>query len=395
MNKQITLFQLLGFASEAISINFPEAVWFHCEISDVKVKSGYAFLELQECDPNGKKVAACQASIWSQQMYLFSKFQKITGTSLQKGMKVLMLGELRFDPQWGMKISIKDIDPSWTLGETEKNNKLIKEQLIAEKLWDLNKIKKTPKDFYNVAVLCPANSAGEGDFFVEAQKLENMNLCKFTTYHSVFEGQSTQAQIVAALKKIQQDQLLLDTPFDALCIIRGGGSATGFTWLNNYEILKHVCQSELPVFSGIGHEKDSTLIDEVANLNFGTPSKVIGYITQTIVQQALDAENNWQTIKNQSLKTLSQAENFIEQAKIDLKNLSNNIISQAEAVVSALAQEINGLGPNSVLKKGYAIVRMADKVVLNGSSISEKNEDIEIQFSDRKLKAKLLKNKNL
>lgn len=358
--KHITLTDFLQRISDAITNGEPFPVWVHCEISDIKTRANYAFLDLQEVDEKGTKLATSQAAVWSQVFHkVFSHFQRVTGQPLQRGMRVLLLVEATMSPQWGFRLIVKDIDPSWTLGDAEKNNEEIRKKLKEEGIWNKNKSLSVPKDFFKVAVICPEKSAGEGDFFSEANKLMNKNICHFTTYTSAFEGQNVLSQMVGALWKIKKD-VESGIHYDAVCIIRGGGATTGFTWLNQYEIIKLVAELPVPVFSGIGHEKDTTLIDEVAFQSFGTPSKVIGAIIGQVILNAETAFNAWQEIDQLIGNVLTNMDTQIGKMKEDIFFFSENILNQAQVKIDDTWKECIGLGPLSTLSRGYCILKGID-----------------------------------
>ncbi|MEA3404113.1 MAG: exodeoxyribonuclease VII large subunit [Pseudomonadota bacterium] len=295
----------------ALRASFPGALWVIAEISNINRNRGHLYLELSESNEQGKTLASCRAMIWqSSAERLLSRFETETGSELSVGQKVLMLAEVSFHEQYGFSFIIQDIDPSFTLGELEAKLNDIRKKLIFEGLYGLNKQLLLAEDFFRVAVIAPPAAAGLGDFRVDADILQNSGLCEFTYFYSSFQGEQVEKEMTSALEAIES--LHSANPFDALVIIRGGGAKLDLSHLNIYDIAKRVCQAQLPVLTGIGHERDNTILDEVAHTRFDTPSKVIAAIRNKIFQQAQQAKQNWQHIDQSSRLRVKHLQQDIE-----------------------------------------------------------------------------------
>jgi exodeoxyribonuclease VII large subunit len=191
---------------------------------------------------------------------------------------------------------IKDLDPTYTIGDLAAKLAAIRDTLQKEGIYNKNKQLKLPMDFTRVAVLSPNAAAGLGDFKREASLLESYKLCSFYYYTAQFQGLEAAEELANVLNEIFVAHNEID--FDVIVIIRGGGSAIDLAWLNDYRIAKIICEGQVVVYSGIGHERDNTIIDEVAGCRFDTPSKVIAHIFSTIVHNAKEALVHATEIKN-------------------------------------------------------------------------------------------------
>ena len=177
--------------------------------------------------------------------------------------------------------------PSYTLGDLAAKLARIRDRLVKEGLYDRNKGLTAPTDFVRVAVISPSTSAGLGDFRRETDRLQDAGLCDFTYYNATFQGTEAPSSIRTAVNEALAAHR--QRPFDALVIIRGGGSVTDLAWLNDLELALLLCRSPVPVFTGIGHERDGTVLDEIAHRRFDTPSKVALHIASSIKDNALAA----------------------------------------------------------------------------------------------------------
>lgn len=312
--KSVSLSFLLAKVQNTLQQGFPQAVWVRAEIANLSERRGHLYLELSENDEQGQSLASCRAMIWaSNASRLVERFQHITGSALKDGQKVLIQVSVSFHEKFGFSLVVQDLDPNFTLGEIEANLIAIRKQLINEGIYQLNKQLTLPPDLFRVAVISPPNAAGLGDFRAEADLLEKYKLCEFTYFHSAFQGDQVLNEMLSAFDAFAA--LHAKKPFDVLAIIRGGGAKLDLNPLNQYELAKAITQVNIPVLSGIGHERDNTILDEVACVRFDTPSKVIGGIWHIISDSAKQAKQHWQLIERQSQQTLQRFQAQLQQLK--------------------------------------------------------------------------------
>jgi len=330
--KGISLSQLMMQVQGAMRQAFPGAVWVKAELANLNERRGHLYLELSETAESGQPIANCRAMIWQSQVKrLLERFALETGSALKAGQKVLLLAEANFHEKFGFSLVIQDLDPSFTLGELEANLNKIRQQLIADKLYDLNKNQPFPKDFFRVAVIAPPNAAGLGDFRADADQLQAANLCEFKYIYSAFQGDRVEAEMLAAFEAF--NGLHNAKAFDALIIIRGGGAKLDLNPLNVYSLAKQIAQISVPVLTGIGHERDTTILDEVACMRFDTPSKVIAGIRQSIFSRAQKAHQHWLMIERASRL-------YVQQQKQSLINFENRVQRQSLAITEKLKQNL-------------------------------------------------------
>lgn len=355
LEETYSLSDFLGAISGVIAETFEGKFWITAELSSAHAKSkGYWVLELQEVDDAGQKLAQTQALVWANAVpRVIYRFEKTTKQKLSQGMKVRLLVSASFHPQWGFRLTCDDIDPNWTLGEAEANNKRIQEKLEKEGVWSNQKKLILPKDFYHVGVVAPDTSAGLEDFLKEADVLSSFNLTSFVVEQAPFEGQNAKTGIPNAIEKL----VSLYPHLDAICVVRGGGASSGIATLNDEQIVRSICLCPIPVISGIGHERDNTLVDDVANTKCGTPSKTIAFITQSIVQQAQQARQHMNEVEQIVQQRVSLMRQSLSEQYLSLEHTSVSLVKQARQEIGSLFQQSLQLGPKQTLARGYALVK--------------------------------------
>jgi exodeoxyribonuclease VII large subunit len=314
----MSLSTLLNRCGSVIKSAFPEPVWVRMEISQIKSSGGHLYMgAIERADDDGRELAKTTAMIWSSNVTkLVRKFATGTGMELAPGIQVLVLVKPEFRAQYGMGLQIVDIDPSYTLGNLDARLKRIRTALEESGDANRNRSLPSPDDFFHVGVISPAGAAGLDDFQAGANLLAAAGLCKFTYFEAVFQGERTKESMKQAM--VEAHHAHEAAPFDALAIIRGGGAAADLHWLDEYLIARMVCRFHCPVFTGIGHERDTSILDEYANKAFGTPSKVIAHIKETIARKAAQGYEDWTTIFQAAAARLGAAEAKIDQRKADI-----------------------------------------------------------------------------
>jgi exodeoxyribonuclease VII large subunit len=242
---------------------------------------------------------------------------------------------------------IKELDPAYTVGDLAAKLAALRERLQKEQLYHKNKQLPMPGDFTKVAVLSPNAAAGLGDFQREASLLTKLQLCNFHYYTVQFQGANASREITAAIEQILADNQ--QERFDALVIIRGGGAAIDLAWLNDYAIAKVICESKLIIFAGIGHQRDNTIVDEIAGCRFDTPSKVIAQIFHVIANNAKQALADATLIKHRVesifINYLNSSKDFLNStltaAKVAILKAEQNTHEKYTGVLS---------GTNNIIK---------------------------------------------
>ncbi|QWZ59931.1 exodeoxyribonuclease VII large subunit [Acinetobacter pittii] len=401
---QFSLSEYLGTVQEVIRVAFDEPVWVKAEIRNLNVKGGHYYLELAEKDAETDKViASCKATIWKfSASKIVLKFERETGIEISSDLNVLIKIRARFDPQYGFSVNIEEIDSSFTLGEIAKRYQQIIERLTQEGLIHKNKLLPTPFDIQNVLVIAPQNAAGLGDFKKDADALERNGICHFVYHTATFQGNTAATSLIESLGSgLRQWASTFNFPPDLIVIIRGGGAVNDLAYLNDYELAALLCKRSVPVWVGIGHEKDRTILDEIAHRSFDTPSKVIAGIRNHIVERVQEAVDSLQTIKllsqhqittyqskNDQLLhhikasaqgQLNSAHRLLDQMKERIQFSSQQQVKFSLAQIESLMKEILLQNPKQVQAKGYAIVRSEGKAIRSIHQISSPAIAIEMQ----------------
>ena len=402
--QQLSLSEYLATVQEVIHLTFDGAVWVKAEIRNLSIKGGHYYLELAEKDEESHKViASCKGTIWkftAQKIIL--KFERESGIELSKDLNVLIKVKARFDPQYGFSVNIEDIDSSFTLGDIAKRYQQILLRLTEEGLLNNNKQLPVPFDIQNVLVIAPENAAGLGDFKKDADALAQAGVCHFVYHSATFQGNTASASIIqvlgSALRRWAQDYSIAP---DLIVIIRGGGAVNDLAYLNDYDLAALLCKRTVPIWVGIGHEKDRTILDEIAHRSFDTPSKVIAGIRNLIVERVNEVSTALQTIKllsqhqlityqsqsDQYLKTIktltqnqiNEAQRSVDMLKSDTQYLAQQQIKLASQQVESLMRETLLQNPRNVMAKGYAIVRSQGKAIRSIQQITDQELQIELK----------------
>lgn len=366
MNAQsITLSQMLGLVKEAVGMLFDKGLWLTAEVLQVS-GGAHRYIELVEYDSDRKELAKTRGVVWKGSSGVLDKFQKCTGNPLSSGMKILFKAIPKFSEVHGLSLTVLDIDPTYTLGDMEARLNQIRQHLKENGWWSMNRSLKTPLEFCRLAVISPADAAGLGDFRVAADRLEKAGLCEFRYYPAAFQGDEAANQIVDQMVKVLDEHKV--QPFDALVMIRGGGDKAGLYHLNNRRLATAVCRFPLPIMVGIGHERDSVLIDEIANVRFATPSLLVSEIRHTIIQNAQRAMANWERLNHLANQVLLRADSQCDQLVAKLVEGASNQLTSAdnslERLHMRLTHEASGCVSNaeqSIQKLGKVFVRRADE----------------------------------
>lgn len=277
MHDRLTLFELNTQIRDVLQDEFAATVWIISEISEIKEnRSGHCYLDLiEKAEDSDEITARARATIWSYTWRIIkSYFETVTGRPFVQGIKVLMQVAVEFHPAYGLSLNVKDIDPTYTLGDLARRRREIVEQLEAAGIMDMNKELSFPTVAQRIAVISSATAAGYLDF---VNQLED-NAHGFRFEHTLFEAYMQGSAAVSSILNAFDEIFAQEQNFDVVVIIRGGGAAVDLNCFDNFELAYAVAQFPLPVLTGIGHEKDDTIIDMVAHTRMKTPTAVAEFL---------------------------------------------------------------------------------------------------------------------
>lgn len=401
---QFSLKEYLSTVQEVIKLTFDTPVWVKAEIRNLNIKAGHYYLELAEKDPdNDQVIASCRATIWKfAAQKIVTPFERETGIELSRDLNVLIKVKASFDPQYGFSLNIVEMDSSYTLGDIARRYQEIVQRLTAEGLIERNRQLPTPFDLNRILVIAPENAAGLGDFKKDADALADAQVCEFVYHSATFQGntapQSIRQSLAQGLKQWAEDYT---TAPDLIVIIRGGGAVNDLAYLNDYELAALLCKRSVPIWVGIGHEKDRTILDEIAHRSYDTPSKVIAGIRNHIVERVQDVITNLQIIQRSSRQQIQSYQNQNDQLLTLIQSIANAKVSDAFKEVTQLKSNISNLArqqtriaqqqieallretliqnPKTVLSKGYAIVRQQGHAM---RSVHELESEVQVEMQD-------------
>ena len=281
MNERFSLSELNGEVKKVLSANFTAPVWVVGEISEINVNSnGHCYLTLiEKGDAEDRIVAQARATIWSYTFRMLRPFfETTTGQQLTDGIKVLLQVSVEFHELYGFSLNVRNIDPTYTLGDQARKRREIIRRLTDEGVFTMNKELELPVVPQKIAIISSPSAAGYEDFMEQLNK--NPKGYHFYTrlFPAVMQGNQAEQSIVDALDRIYP----YEDFFDLVVIIRGGGSQVDLSCFDNYQVAYHVTQFPLPVLTGIGHEKDDSIVDLVAHTRLKTPTAVAEFILEGV-----------------------------------------------------------------------------------------------------------------
>lgn len=340
--KGMTLSQLLAGVAQAVAQAFKAGVWTMVEVVEARTKNGHVYLELSERTSEGNVLATAKATLWATTANkILPEFERATGATIAPGIKLLVRAKPVFKAQYGFSIEIDAIDPEYTLGDLEARKREIRTRLKQEGIFDANKKLPAPWDFNAVLVLAPQGAAGLGDFQAEATRLERFGICCFIYAASRFQGEGAALEIKQALlAALQQLQDSGRPAPDAVVIIRGGGAVNDLAWLNDYDLAKTICTLPVPVLTGIGHERDNTILDEVANIRFDTPSKVAAGIEQVIKRRVEEVKASFELLTNFARRAVNGAHGRVDRDFVAIQAGAVRQVATARQTSTDLMNEL-------------------------------------------------------
>lgn len=397
----ITLQQLNQQVASVIHATFDEPVWITAELSDVRVaNNGHCYMQLVEKDPKrGTMLAFANAHIWSNRWWLIrDSFQQQTGQAFQSGLKVLLLVEVTMHEAYGYSLNILDVDPTYTLGEMARRRMEILAQLKQDGVIDMNRELPFPALPQRIAIISAEGAAGYGDFCHQLHDNE-WGLCFYThLFPAIMQGQQTESSVISALERIA----LYEDLFDVVVIIRGGGASADLASFDSYELALNIANFPLPVITGIGHDRDQTVLDHVAHTSVKTPTAAAALLIDTLSQQlsALQQlqediiDNTRGRIEQEQLRlhrminlvrgthiALGQQINRLTLTAERIKFLSTQRLQNDQQKLSYIERTIQMAQPDNLLKRGFSITRINGHAVRSVSEVPP-GAELQIQTAD-------------
>jgi exodeoxyribonuclease VII large subunit len=432
---------------------FEKPRWIVAEISEIKENySGHCYLDLVEkAEDSDNLLAKARATIWASAYRMLKPyFVTSTGYDLVAGIRIMVSATVEYHPVYGLSLNVKDIDPSYTLGDVERKRQEIISRLEKEGVINMNRDTHLADVPQKIAVISSKTAAGFEDFLTQLKHNPYGYRFYVKLYPAVMQGQKAEGSIIEALERVFE----MEGFFDAVVIIRGGGSKSDLACFDSYEIAFHISQFPIPVITGIGHEQDDTISDMVAHTRLKTPTAVAGFLVdrlasfearldeyseylvnasrsilhesrlklQLLLQRTITASRSYVAGRNEELlRRTSDARLLVRQILGDhsirllrlgevLKNSARNIPvwkkMEAENLTSRLVHQVHAfLGnerkrldnytklktyaePSQILRLGFSITRLRDKALKNISPLT-RGDLIETELSQGKFESKV------
>ena len=409
-HQHITLSELQRHIKQALESALPLPVWVAAEVSELKVNySGHCYMELVEkSEPTkgGTAIPRAQARavIWrSQYAMIASYFEAETGSRLAVGMKILAKVMVSYHELYGLSLQIIDLDASYTLGEVERQKQMTIAQLQRDGVWDMNREVELPLLTQRIAVVSSSAAAGYRDFCNELR--EGGYAFRLTLFDAVVQGQAAEESICRALADVAQRQ----EEFDVVVLIRGGGSASDLSCFNSYRLCSYVAQFPLPVITGIGHDKDTSVADMVAHTPLKTPTAVAAWLTERMAQQDGWLEEAAMRLAEAATRATQREQLRLERMSGEVMRLGGTYCERAQARLAMLKEQLSaevarfidrrqmflataegvveGRKPDNILRMGFAIVRCDGRAVKSAEALV--GREVEIELAKGKVKAKV------
>jgi exodeoxyribonuclease VII large subunit len=342
---QISLSELNNKVKGVIQDNFFENIWIVAEIGEIKFnRNGHAYLELIEKDETSDKIIAkASATIWSYTLRMLKPyFETTTGQELHAGLKIMVAVSVEFHELYGFSLNIRDIDPAYTLGDIERRRLEIIRQLEEEGVLEMNKELELPLVIQKVAIISSSTAAGYEDFMKQLQNNQYGYSFYTKLFPAMMQGSQTEPTIIQALEHIYE----YEDFFDVVVIIRGGGSRSDLMSFDNYNLAYYITQFPIPIISGIGHEKDTSIVDLVSHTSLKTPTAVAEFLIDELYEFDQNLDDSLSNI-------YSFAADKLDTENDRLEGLSNRLVPLLQSRLSNETKRLELAGQKiSLLSKG-------------------------------------------
>lgn len=422
----LTLFELNNIIRRTLDYSLSEAYWLQAELSEASESRGHCYLEfIQKDRQDGRLIAKARGQIWANRWnFIRPHFIRQTGQPLSAGMQVLVQVQVTFHELYGYSLNVLDIDPTYTLGDMARRRQEILNKLREQGIDQMNKELPLPLCLQRIAIISSPTAAGYGDFCNQLESNRD-NLIFYTQlFPALMQGEGVAQSIIQALNAIAASQ----EQWDVVVIIRGGGSTADLSGFDNLALAENVAQFPLPIITGIGHERDDTIIDMVAHTRVKTPTAAAELLIHHQTEQLNEVLNLSDRIHTASTLLLKQAAVQLQtytlrlpsivtslqnsqRARIDrlthtMQNAAFQRIAHCNSIHDILAHRlqaatlqllqrqttqldilqhrIQAADPQHILQFGYSITRLNGKAVRNASEL-QSGDILETTFFNGKI----------
>ena len=386
----LSLYELAHLIRLTLREGLPDSYWVQAELSEVReAYNGHCYVELvQKAERGNALVAKARGTIWAN-VYKMLKpyFEQATGQTFTAGIKVLLQVSVEYHEQYGLSLTVHDIDPTYTLGDMARRRREIIQQLEEEGVLTLNKELTMPSVPQRIAVISAAGAAGYGDFCDQLMGNPYGLVFYPRLFPAVMQGDRVEETVIAALDVIAAER----DRWDVVVIIRGGGATSDLSGFDTYALAANCAQFPLPIITGIGHERDDTVIDMVAHTRVKTPTAAAEYLVATLLDAAtmldelvaalatgvtnrMHREERRVELIAQRLPTLcslacANGTFRIEQLEARMHMALLRTLVEQKHRLALIEKVVEGASPMLILQRGYSITRCEGRVVCDASAL--------------------------
>jgi len=386
----LSLKELNATIKSVLSKGLAPSYWVVAEISELRLNpTGHCYLELVE--KQGQQVLAkTKATIWANTYSNLSLwFEKMTGSQLKPGMKILCNAAVQYHEVFGMSLNIRDIDASFTIGEKAANRQKTINQLTEDGVLTMNKELAVNVVLQNIAIISSTTAAGYEDFMQQLNNNAYGYHYQTRLYEAVMQGNTSAQSITDALHRIHED----DIDYDAIVVIRGGGSQIDLDSYDSYDLATHIAQFPVPILTGIGHERDESIADMVAHLSMKTPTAVAEFLIGTSADYERNLNECFQKINVMANQEIAMHQQNLARLTSQLTLSSKSLVLTKRHVFSALDTQLQRavkyqlhdqsqllnllkhsldiLSPENILKRGYSMTTSNGQLIKKSSKLKK------------------------
>lgn len=316
MEKALTLYELNNILAECIRASMSDSYWVEAELASVREVGGHCYMELVQKDdasrtPIAKASAICWRNVWH---LLRLDFEQVTGQQFKAGIKVMLNVHANFHEAFGFSWIVSDINPEFTIGDLVRRRNEIIKKLKEEGVFDLQKELCLPMFAQRIAVISSANAAGYEDFCTHLRENDNNFLFDIHLFPAIMQGEQVQKSVIAALNQIYERI----EDFDVVVIIRGGGATSDLSGFDTLALSENVANFPLPIITGIGHERDESIVDMVAYVRVKTPTAAAALLVDNL-------QNVWSRIENSDASLQLRIHYILESERNRILRLSEKL----------------------------------------------------------------------
>ena len=369
IHQRFTLRQLNMMVHDAIEMQLSDEYWVEAELSECRERSGHCYMELIEKDEQtNTPIARASAKCWRQTWQMVQPhFEHITGQPLHAGLKVLLRVYAQFHETFGFSWIVTDIDPTYTIGDMARRRQEIIRQLKEEGVFDLQRELQLPLFTQRIAVISAEGAAGYGDFCRQLEENEYGFKFQVTLFPAVMQGEQVEQSLIAALEKIY------DYQFDCVVIIRGGGATADLSGFDTLALAENVAQFPLPIITGIGHDRDESILDMVSHTRVKTPTAAAALLIDRLASIWQRLDNAQQRIRMVQ-RLFSEQHHHLDLLQNRLSIAIERIMTHQKHRVSQLELQLQSFDPQILLGRGYSITLHNGRAVRNPQELKAGDE---------------------